>query len=1164
MARFISKSCLALAVLIPLFVALPLGAQSAAIRMEGTVWNLSDEPLPGAILSAVEENTGLQYESVSDEDGYYRFLALPPGRYTVTVKAKGFKDVMHRGIHLNFPGSLQQDFVFEASPVDREVGPQDLPRLNDGATTEAIPQRELDSMPLMERDPLSLLVYQPGVLINGGNEATSTVNGTRQAMNSIAIDGISVTDPIEPMLGFSLMPMSPDSLSVIQVVTTGAKAEYGRSGGAQFMMVSRSGSKKWSGSLYDYFRSRRLNANDFFNNSFDLPRPGLSRNIYGGTLSGHIGEKTLVFGNFEGNHTEQQVISNRQILTDEARSGIFRWYEPGDATRDETTLRSYDIVKNDPRGLGIDPAVAAALAKLPDPQYDNEFNDEFGDVLNTRGYRFDNPAPKRGKRVAARVDYSRSKDHRLFFRVNWDNIKATDLMNGSEAPYLGEPEGLFRQNNWGIAVGSDWILNPQMVNEFRVGYLRPETKLERAARSASAMFLANSWTNPLDPSFPRSYKSPALEIADNLSRGMGRHALKVGATYRRTVHSFTDYSGVYPNVTFGLNHGNAPDESIGPAERSEISIDDRETFEFLYNDLLGRMESVSQTFNSSLTSVSPAGTPRERDYAFQEFAAYVQDDWKVKPNLTVSLGLRYELSTVPKETNDLQAVLDKAGQISNSANISDFGVVSGNNWYSKNTSDFAPRVGFAWDVYSTGKTIVRGSYGIYYDRLIGALTNFVDQYSYGFSQSPALYPNSGETDLRLSDGVPVISQPAPANLTLPATRSAGMAIFDANVSTPRIQQVNLSLEKSFWGAIWEMGYVGSQGKKLFQHLNLNQTKTDGDFLSAFKEIQAYRESGTPVSEGNTLVHIFGSPLAATIALGGKNVSTGQAGAAADSMDRTYFGSYAAAGVSDYYIRNFPQFDKLIVGSSVGASSYNALQLGMRTSGKSHQLRLNYTIGKSRDSLSSDGAKYVSTPNSLDVNYGKTPSDFDRKHVFNATFYYKFPLVRTPDSDMPGWLSALFADWNISAHYIRQSGPRFSVTTDRETVYGGVKSLADFRDFETNQDPSSMGEVISTRGGVFWFSEAERAMFTFPVAGENGTSGRNTFKGPMYVNLDVALFKSFPVRERSSIQFRIEGYNIFNRAHFSLPDADLSSDTFGKITSTVGTPRSLQVALRFQF
>jgi len=147
-ARFISKSGLGVAVLIALFFALPLGAQSTAIRMEGTVWNLSDEPLPGAILSAVEENTNLQYEAVSDEDGYYRFLALPPGRYTVTVKAKGFKDVMQRGIYLNFPGSLQQDFVFEASPVDKEIGPQDLPRLNDGATTEAIPQREIDSLPL--------------------------------------------------------------------------------------------------------------------------------------------------------------------------------------------------------------------------------------------------------------------------------------------------------------------------------------------------------------------------------------------------------------------------------------------------------------------------------------------------------------------------------------------------------------------------------------------------------------------------------------------------------------------------------------------------------------------------------------------------------------------------------------------------------------------------------------------------------------------------------------------------------------------------------------------------------------------------------------------------------------------------------------------------------
>jgi hypothetical protein len=672
------------------------------------------------------------------------------------------------------------------------------------------------------------------------------------------------------------------------------------------------------------------------------------------------------------------------------------------------------------------------------------------------------------------------------------------------------------------------------------------------------MFLANSWFNPLDPSFPRSYASPVFEVTDNLAHAKGNHSLKYGFTFRRTLLSSSDYAGVYPDVTFGRGMGNAPADSIGPSEQSEISIEDRETFENLYNDLLGRMESVSRTFHSDLESFSPAGTPKTRDYIFREYAAYIQDDWKIKPNLTLNLGLRYEINTVPKEKNDLQAVLDKAGQVGASANIQDFSIVRGSDWYARSSKDFAPRVGFAWDAYSTGKTLLRGSYGIYYDRLIGAITNFIDANSYGFIQRSSLYPNSSGTDLRLSDGIPAVPQPPPPDLTPPATRSASIAIFDANLSTPRIHQFNLTLEKSHWGAVWEIGYVGSRGKKLFQYLNLNQTKTEGDFLESFKELQAYRDMGTSVPEDNTLVRLFGSPLGAINALGGYNFDTGQAGTAADNLDRYYYDTYAPAGVSDYYIRNFPQFDRFIVGSAVGESSYNAVQMGMRTSGRRHQLRANYTMSSTRDTLSADGNDYVSTPDSLDFKTDKTPSDLDRKHVLNIALNYSFPFVRQPDSDMSR-LMGFFAGWNISAHYIWESGPRFSVVTDRETLYAGVQSLADFSGGST-----SIGNIYNYNNATYWFNQDQISQFGYPAAGEEGNTGRNAFIGQSYSNLDVALFKDFHVTERHKLHFRIEAYNIFNHTRFALPDNNLSSDDFGKITATAGIPRAFQLGLRYQF
>ena len=273
---------------------------------------------------------------------------------------------------------------------------------------------------------------------------------------------------------------------------------------------------------------------------------------------------------------------------------------------------------------------------------------------------------------------------------------------------------------------------------------------------------------------------------------------------------------------------------------------DRTTFDNLYNDLLGRIESVSQTFNSSLTSVSPAGTPSTQNYAFKEYAGFIQDDWRIRPNLTLNLGLRYEMSPGPAEENGYQAVLDQASKINSSATISNFKLLQTNSWYSTDFKNFAPRAGFAWDPFESGTLVIRGSYGIYYDRLIGAVTNFLDQNSYGFSQNVSVYPNSAGTDLRISDGVPLPMQPSAPLLQPAVTRSSSIAVLNPNLRTPRVDQYHLTLEKRLLEPFLEAGYVGTRGRRLFQYTNLNQTKTNGDFLLAFQQMQDYRANGTPV------------------------------------------------------------------------------------------------------------------------------------------------------------------------------------------------------------------------------------------------------------------------------------------------------------------------------
>ena len=952
--------------------------------------------------------------------------------------------------------------------------------------------------------------------------------------------------------------MNPDSITDLQILTSGAKAEYGGSGGGYFVVASRPGAKSWSGTIYDYFGNKNLNANDFFLNACGPSPEGTTRNIFGGTASGPLGDKTQLFASVEANNANQTRHVNNLILRERARAGLFRWYSPDEITQDDTTLKIFDIPANDPRGLGIDPTMAAEIAKFPVDAA--RINNYIGDGLNTGGYLYESPAHNRNGQLAVRVDREITKNQKLFFRFNWQRADVTDTKNDAFATYTDTPFPVYKDNSWALMGGSDWTINAHMVNELRIGYIKPDIKMERPARLTDAMAIPNSWSNQQDPSFPSSYKAPGLDITDNFSHSMNVHSFKYGGAFRRTQQKRVDYNGVYPNVTLGTDNGNSVPISIGPSEQSEISEQGRQNFESLYNDLLGRMENVSLTYNSSLTSVLPAGTPSERSFSSNEFSAFIQDDWKIRRNLSLNLGLRYDIFTSPNESNGFLSVLDKASLITASSEIPDFTVAGGDQWYSTDWNNFAPRVGFAWDIKGNGSLVLRGAYGMYYDRLNGAVTKFVDQNSYGFSQTLSIYPNENGTDLRLRDGIPVPGQPSTLPLQPSATRNYSIALIDPNLRTPRVDQFNLTLEKRFWGAVFEFSYTGTRGKNLFQYLNLNQTKTGGDYLQAFQELQQYRDMGTPVSDSNTLVRIFGTPQAAFDAMNGYNFDTGQAGTAADEMDLNHFGNYAGAGVSDFYIRNFPQFNKVLYGSNTAESWYDSFQFGLRKSTSAYQLRLYYTWSKSLDTMSSSGETYVSPIDSFSPDSNKAYSDFNREHVFNIAGDYAFPFGKSRDSDSEStpWLHRIFGGWNLGVLFIWESGPRFSVYSGRETQYAGVQSLASYGDIRP------IGELSRNEGTVYWFDPTQAELFTYPAAGESGSSGRNFYVGPGYSNIDAVLRKTFYWGEKKSFQFRLEGYNLFNTTHFGLPNTTMGSNDFGVIRTTQGAPRSLQLALRFGF
>ncbi|MEJ2245304.1 MAG: TonB-dependent receptor [Acidobacteriota bacterium] len=1135
-------------------------AQSTSASLEGTIWDPSDNATPGVILTAVEENSGWQSEAVSDENGRYLFLALRPGYYTIYTRARGYQQVTRRHIYLPVNGSVIESFTLDITAADETVGTEERVPVDSSDIHDDLSPQDLAALPVFSRNPLILTADFPGIQSDGAAKDVSTANGARRGMNHVSIDGLAVSDPVNPKLATSSIAINPDSVQTVHLITSGATAEFGRAAGAQIGIVSRSGGNSWHGNVFDYIGNKSLNANDFYNNAAGNERPNFRRNIFGGTVSGPLmANRTLIFGNYEGRRMGSQIRRNRLVLmddsdddieNDEAKSGVFQWITPG-----ANELQSFDIVANDPRNLGIDPQVAGALAVLPSPN-----NTLIGDGRNTGGYQFINPTHSNADQMTVRIDHTLNSNHRIYVRFNWSRTDATDVLNNADPVFHGTVEGTFEETTWALAAGSHFTLNPRMINELRIGYVRHKTDLNRPARSSGSMLLANSWTDPLDPDSSRAYISPYGEISDTFAHSMNRHTFKYGATVRRTEQKRLDYAGVYPDITFGNSMGNAP--AIGPMGNTVISDEDRQTFENLYNDLLGRVESVTQTYHFDLTSPQPPGSARARSFSSYEYSAFIQDDWRILPNLTLNLGLRWEFFSVPHEENDLQRVLDPNSDISTTANISDFSIVAGDGWRNRNLSDFAPRVGFAWDITGYGSSVLRGSYGIYYDRPIGAITSFIDSNTYGFSQTVSTYPNIGGGDVRLRDEFPYPSAPAAPDLTLPVSRSASIAILDPNLHTPRVDRFNLTLERRMSDhLVFEASYVRSRGRRLYQNLNYNQTKTEGDFLQAFQEVQAYRDFGTPVSESNTLVQIFGSPIAVLDAVGGYYFDSGQAGLAADTVDKGYYDLYSDAGVSDFYLRNYPQFDQFIVGTDSGRSWYDALQAGFRANSDPFSMRFYYTWGKSIDTLSMDGAEFVSPSDSLNPGLNKSFSDFDRNHIFNISSSFNVPVGRNRryGSEMPSFMDWVLGDWEIGFLSVWQSGQRFSVSSGRETLFPGVISLADYNGIIHN-----IGELFYRPDGVYWFDPELQELFTYPEAGEMGTSGRNWFRGPNYFNVDLTFFKPFQVGDNNRFLIRAEIYNLFNKSHFGVPNTNIFENSFAKFTSTIGTPRMIQLALRYEF
>lgn len=1150
--------------LLCLSIVAPMGsAQVLNGRLEIVVQDGSAALVAGAKVSLKDLRKGAPVGGViaTDTSGIALFASLPPSEYEINVESAGFRKGVVSGLELNASQTLRQVITLELGAVTEVVSVEATAAIvntSDATIAKTINMKAIDTLPSLGRNPLALVSLSAGVSIDPGDSSFSRINGARQGSNNTRLDGIDANDAVVPRLGLSLTSVNVDSLEEVRLITNGGKAEYGRNAGGQVEMVTRSGGNQYHGNVFEFLRNTVLNANPFFNNASATTRPVFIQNIYGGSLGGKIiKDKLFFYANYQGRRTTQGVTRNRTVLTPEAKQGIFRWTAGG-------TTNSFNIPAADPTGRGIDPKMKDLMAILPAPN-----NTDVGDGLNTAGFRFNVPAPSREEQGTGKIDYNMTNTHRIFFRYSRQWNQSIDSLNNAEQRYPGMPDGAQGGARWGYGIGSDWTLSPSVINEFRAGYQSATTDFIRPYRDGGIAVISNLYTDPVNSALGQGRNSPVIDLTDNVSILRGKHTFKAGFNFRRVLQYGYNYAGIYPNVDLGRTQaGNSVPTTIGP---TGLTTAQRQVFDGLFNDVLGRAGLISQTFYSDLQTFQDAGSPRVRNTVFRDLGLFFQDDYKITRNLMLNLGVRWEYYGPPKERDSLQGTFNRVGEINAAANISDFVVQRSNNgWFNKDWNNFAPRFGFAWDPKGDGKTVVRGNWGVFYDRIIGATSSAVDGNTPGFAQSTQSFPNSGATtpksvntlvasDLPAKPAAPVTNQPV--------TRVPTVTVFNPNLRTGYLQQVNLGVQRQLTrSTVLDVSYVRTLGTKLFGFLDLNQPRIYGDFLNSFNELEAFRANGTPVSAGNTIARIFGGAQAAITALGAANFQNGLAGTVADNLDRNNYTRYAAAGVSPFYLRNFPQYNQVQYGDNVGSSSYNSLQMALSHKGRNSVLNVNYTYSRSIDNGSTDGNGFTAPVDNFNLVNNRGRSDFDRPHVVNLFGSYSLPFGKGQRylSSVNGAVDRVIGGWEIGGLAVVQSGSVFSVTSARRTVGSSLNSYANYSGDRT------IGSVQRVGNGVVFFTPEEVARFTFPGAGEIGNSGRNSFRGPGFFSTDLSIVKRIPVNERLRFTFRAEMYNALNRANFAVPgNSIVTTSSMGRISSTVnantGTgARVAQMALRMDF
>jgi hypothetical protein len=1142
--------------------------------ISGIVTDQSGALVAGATIQVTALETGITETRQTNADGFYAFLDLQPGHYDIEVRQTGFSTFRQTGILVDVNSARVLNIRLSVGQVSEKVEVSSEAVQLDTASTqmgEVISGQTMTAVPLVTRSYTDLLALQPGVSpsssgLAGGqggqfsatgftftpvsgdlNAGNLSVNGQRESSNGFLLNGTTVQE--FAFSGAAIIP-NLDSIAEFRILTNNFDAEYGNYAGGQINVITKSGSNRFHGSVFEFLRNTAFDARNFF----ATQRDDHKQNQFGGTMGGPIKrDKLFFFGDYQGNRVilGQSALGRIPVPSAAERTGDFSaladsltgTVQGANWAQQLSTLSGQTVTQGEPYFF---PGCTAAQCVFPGAQVAASLFttpsknllafvppantvDADGNTFFTPGTA---PARLRDDKTSGRVDYNSHLGlvTGYYFFDQYRQSVPNVLLPGFGSDFTGRSQV--------VNIGDSKILGAGSVNEVRFGFTRLRYLIHSptggtGVTPGSLGFDEGPDTLGISPSVPKYAHVPNMNFTD-FSFGASGGPLGVTENTFQVMDNFSRVIGTH-SVSFGgqFRYNQLVEYNLG--SNGDFNFDGAETGVDFADFLIGAPTGYSQG----------QGYPSYGRSRY--FGLFGQDSWRVKPNITVNYGLRWDVSRPWSELHgELETLIPGLqsqvfpGSPTGWVFPGDPGVPS--TLAPTKYNNFAPRFGLAYSpsvdngllkklTGGPGKTSVRVGWGLFYSTFEGAtnfneigdapfgnyygspvppefVTPFVDRGTGNIEGQrfpvppppPSSSPSNPDTSINWANFLPIGTSPA---------------FWHKNL-LPYTEEYELSIERQIGSAtLFTVSYVGTQGHRLLSSLEANP----GDqalCLSVSQPSQVL--PGTPTCGPNGENGVY-SPVAGGTINGTR-------------------GPFGQNFTSDGYF------------ITIGKSSYNSLQLSVRQHLARLEFLAGYTYAKSLDNASGYGEQI--NP----INQGaRSLSAFDIRHNFVISYDYRLPIDRL------GGPSRLVKGWRLSGITRFSTGLPVTLTeTDDRSVLGTRGAGAISLPVDTpNFTPGSLS-IKDPRSGQPYFNTS---LFSLEDLGHLGTSSRRFFGGPGLNNWDIALLKDTPIKEGVNLEFRTELFNAFNHAQFGQPDGNVTSNSLGLITRA-NPPRIMQLSLKLLF